>query len=167
MTTSKRDRTPPWPALLLLAAVIIAAVAVLTALATANSDVVGKPPSFAHPTPTAPGPIADVTRILEEPLPESLVGRRVHLTESTVVQDVLSDVAFLVGREDRHVLVVLGEPGTSGLSDGASITFVGEVEALGSLEDARDRWRLPEASVERLSGHEVYVAAERVQRSGE
>lgn len=164
MTNDASDRSTPWPALLLVAAVIIAVVAVLTAVAAGSSGLIGTPASFAHPTATPPGPITDLRRIFEEPVPDSLVGRRIELAESGIVHEVLSEEAIWVGDDDARVLVVLDDAAdVDDLDDGQRVLLTGHVERMPSPEDARTRWGFPEQTLDELSRADVYVVAESIE----
>jgi len=156
---------PRW-VLLAIALVLLAAVVAMVIGARSHSaaqGVVGEPGMFRHLQA-----IVSLDQIVSERAKDNLRARQVILTD-VVVEDVLGDLAFLVGQNGKTVPVVLfGEltgrqhPEAVTLRAGQNIHIYGILRNVTGPKHLQNLTLVDPAAAEKLEGHEVYISAMRV-----
>ncbi len=124
--------------------------------------------------PTGGELVTDMLIIVDAPDRASLVGRRVQFTNVTV-QSVVGDKTFWIGpSKDKQLFVVLEEDQSAGSTEGQvdvnagqTVTIIGEIRKLPSMEEARTQWGLSETNSAELEQQQIYLHAQQVQIAGQ
>lgn len=125
-------------------------------------------------TPALVMPMTDVVVIAQEPDATSLVGQRVELEDVEVVK-VTGDQAFTIAAGDTgSILVILDQVATPqtetegryDVNPGDTVTIMGEVRELASMEQAMNQWNLSGLEESDLATSRVYIHADALEMGG-
>jgi hypothetical protein len=140
--------------------------------ASASPMSAGSPSPAATATAGSGATITDPAALILIPVAErpALVGRPV-LIESVPVRSVPGDRTFLVGQDqDQPLLVVLDETQSAGptegqvnVNPGQTVSIVGQIQALPSMEEARQQWDLNDETLSQIKDDQLYVLAKQVK----
>ncbi|MCA1738484.1 MAG: hypothetical protein LC740_06545, partial [Actinobacteria bacterium] len=108
----------------------------------------------------------DLRAIITEPDKQFLVGRPVRLTGANV-RGVINDQSFLLGPSDTRQLfgVLEGEQpqGAVNIEEGQTLSIVGVIRPLQSVDEAQQRFGLTETEAALLQSQEIYLSVNRIE----
>ena len=120
-------------------------------------------------TTTTTEPITDVTTIVTEPSPQSLVNRRVEFT-NVKVQNVNGDRTFWVGQSNNQRLFVVLDPALDkgsaenkvSIKAGQLLDTTGTIKQMPTTEQAQKLWGLSAAEAQSLQNQTIYLQTDTI-----
>ncbi|HEY9693042.1 MAG TPA: hypothetical protein V6D15_12595 [Oculatellaceae cyanobacterium] len=120
-------------------------------------------------TTTTTEPITDVTVIVTEPSPQSLVNRRVEFT-NVKVQNVNGDRTFWVGQSNNQRLFVVLDPALDkgsaenkvSIKAGQLLDTTGTIKKMPTAAQAQQQWGLSAAEAQAIQNQTIYLQTDTI-----
>ncbi len=120
-------------------------------------------------TTTTTAPITDVTVIVTEPSPQSLVNRRVEFT-NVKVQNVNGDRTFWVGQSNNQRLFVVLDPALDKgsaenkvvIKAGQLLDTTGTIKKMPTAAQAQKLWGLSAAEAQAIQNQTIYLQTDKI-----
>ena len=106
--------------------------------------------------------------VLSSPNKQQYIGRSLEIVRTPVLKRVSGSMFWLGSKDDpAPVLVVMAGPAQNGrnsnLHEGDTMNVVGQVQKAPTVQEATQRWHLPQSAAERLQQEGAYIEASEVE----